>query len=52
MDIIKQAITDWLRQILVGGIMMIHCGDPIHYSNITESYWQQHFLGFGRLPSP
>jgi cell wall-associated NlpC family hydrolase len=38
--------------IYVGNNMMIHCGDPIHYSNITESYWQQHFLGFGRLPSP
>ena len=38
--------------IYVGNNMMIHCGDPIHYSNITESYWQQHFLGFGRLPRP
>ena len=29
---------------------MIHCGDPIHYSNIGTAYWQQHFMCFGRLP--
>ena len=35
----------------VGDIdMMIHCGDPIHYSSISTSYWQEHFLCFGRLP--
>ena len=28
--------------------MMIHCGDPIHYSSISTSYWQQHFLCFGK----
>ncbi len=27
--------------IYVGNNMMIHCGDPIHYSNISTSYWQQ-----------
>ena len=36
--------------IYVGNNMMIHCGDPIHYSNISTSYWQQHFMCFGRLP--
>ena len=36
--------------IYVGNGMMIHCGDPIHYSNINTSYWQEHFLCFGRLP--
>ena len=36
--------------IYVGNGMMIHCGDPIHYSSINTSYWQQHFLCFGRLP--
>ena len=36
--------------IYVGNNMMIHCGDPIHYSSIATSYWQQHFLCFGRLP--
>ena len=30
--------------IYVGNNMMIHCGDPIHYSNISTSYWQQHFM--------
>lgn len=38
--------------IYVGNNMMIHCGDPIQYANINTSYWQQHFLSFGRLPSP
>lgn len=36
--------------IYVGNNMMIHCGDPIHYSDISTSYWQEHFLCFGRLP--
>ncbi len=36
--------------IYVGNNMMIHCGYPIHYSNISTSYWQQHFMCFGRLP--
>lgn len=36
--------------IYVGNNMMIHCGDPIQYADITSSYWQQHFLSFGRLP--
>lgn len=34
----------------VGNNMMIHCGSPISYANITTSYWQQHFYTFGRLP--
>lgn len=36
--------------IYVGNGMMIHCGNPIQYANINSSYWQQHFLCFGRLP--
>lgn len=36
--------------IYVGNNMMIHCGDPIQYTNISSAYWQQHLLGFGRLP--
>lgn len=35
--------------IYVGNGMMIHCGDPIQYASIETSYWQQHFLAFGRL---
>ena len=38
--------------IYLGDNMMIHCGDPIQYADITSSYWQQHFLSFGRLPQP
>lgn len=38
--------------IYVGNNKMLHCGDPIQYADITTSYWQAHFLSFGRLPSP
>ena len=34
--------------IYVGGGVMIHCGDPIQYTSINSSYWQQHFYAFGR----
>lgn len=36
--------------IYVGNNMMIHCGDPISYSNLNSSYWQAHFYAFGRPP--
>lgn len=36
--------------IYVGGGMMIHCGDPISYTNLNNSYWQQHLYRYGRLP--
>ena len=35
--------------IYVGNGMMIHCGNPIQYASIETSYWQQHFMCFGRL---
>lgn len=35
--------------IYVGGGKMIHCGDPISYADINTSYWQSHFLAYGRL---
>ena len=35
--------------IYVGNGMMIHCGNPIQYASIESSYWQQHFLCFGRI---
>ena len=38
--------------IYVGNGMMIHCGDPIQYASLNTSYWQAHFLSYGRLPSP
>ena len=36
--------------IYVGNSTMIHCGDPISYTNLNSSYWQTHFAAFGRLP--
>ena len=38
--------------IYVGNGMMLHCGDPIQYTSIETSYWQRHFLAYGRLPNP
>ena len=38
--------------IYVGNGMMLHCGDPIQYTSMETSYWQQHFLAFGRMPNP
>ena len=34
--------------IYVGDNMVIHCGNPIQYASIS-SYWQQHFMAFGRI---
>ena len=36
--------------IYVGNNTMIHCGDPISYTNLNSSYWQAHLAGYGRLP--
>ena len=38
--------------IYVGNNMMLHCGDPISYADLSSSYWQEHFYCYGRLPSP
>ncbi len=35
--------------IYVGSGMMIHCGNPISYASVETSYWQQHFMCFGRI---
>ena len=35
--------------IYCGDGVMLHCGDPIKYSNINTSYWQSHFYAYGRL---
>ena len=37
--------------IYVGNGMMIAAGDPISYTSIETSYWQNHLYGFGRLPA-
>lgn len=36
--------------IYVGDNMMIHCGDPISYADLTNSYWNSHFYAFTRIP--
>ena len=35
--------------IYVGDGFMLHCGSPIGYADLRDSYWQQHFFGNGRL---
>ena len=35
--------------IYVGDGYMLHCGSPIGYADLSESYWQNHFFGYGRL---
>ena len=37
--------------IYVGNHMMIHCGSPIGYANLNDSYWRQHLHSFGRVPN-
>ena len=46
--------TDFISHvgIYVGNGMMIHCGDPIQYADLSGSYWQAHFYSYGRLPEP
>ena len=36
--------------IYVGNNMMIHCGSPLGYADLNDSYWRQHFHSFGRVP--
>lgn len=36
--------------IYVGDNMMIHCGSPIGYANLNDSYWRNHFFAYGRVP--
>ena len=35
--------------IYVGDGMMLHCGNPIQYTSINTTYWQDHFYTFGRI---
>lgn len=35
--------------IYVGNNRMYHAGDPIGYTDLTSSYWKQHFAGAGRI---
>ena len=34
----------------VGDGWMLHCGDPIGYTNLNSNYWQSHLYAYGRLP--
>lgn len=36
--------------IYVGNGMMLHCGSPIGYADLNDSYWRSHFHSFGRVP--
>ncbi|WP_278251138.1 MULTISPECIES: hypothetical protein [Faecalibacterium] len=42
---ISEIIEKWIK-----GILMLHCGDPISYTNLNSKYWQEHFYSYGRLP--
>ena len=35
--------------IYVGDGYMLHCGSPIGYADLSESYWQRHYYAYGRL---
>lgn len=37
--------------IYVGNHTMLHCGSPIGYADLNDSYWQTHFHSFGRVPN-
>jgi len=36
--------------IYVGNHTMLHCGDPISYTNLNSNYWQAHLYCYGHLP--
>lgn len=35
--------------IYVGDGKFIHCGNPISYASVNNSYWKEHFYGYARL---
>ena len=35
--------------IYVGDNRMIHCGNPIQYTNTSSQFWSGHFLSYGRI---
>ena len=35
--------------IYVGDNKMLHCGNPCSYADLTDAYWQTHFVGYGRV---
>ena len=34
--------------IFVGNNMVVNCGDPVKYCNITTGWWKRHFYAYGR----
>ena len=32
-----------------GHPMMLHCGDPIQFADLSSPYWQEHFFAYGHL---
>ena len=34
--------------IYVGNGKMLHCGNPIGYADLSNSYWKSHMYGFAR----
>lgn len=45
------ATSDYVTHvgIYVGKNRMYHAGDPIGYTDLTDSYWQAHLIGAGRV---
>ena len=37
--------------IYVGNHRMLHCGSPIGYADLNDSYWRKHFHSYGRMPN-
>ncbi|MBR1700601.1 MAG: C40 family peptidase [Lachnospiraceae bacterium] len=35
--------------IYCGEGVMLHCGDPIRYTNLNTSFWTQHLYGYGHI---
>lgn len=35
--------------IYVGNGQFIHCGNPISYASVNNSYWQEHFYAYARI---
>ena len=35
-----------------GHRMMLHCGDPIGYADLSSPYWVEHLYGYGKMKKP
>ena len=34
--------------IYVGNHMVVNCGNPVKYCNVTTGWWKRHFYAYGR----